>query len=487
MTVLFYRRFSLAWSSLHAVREILLTFMTRLAINSDDIDNSGLVITEYLTNLIRHSEGEDASITLVLSRSVDCFEIKLIDPTSYYDLKKDRLSEEALTDGALREGGMGLALITHYFPEFKYECKENLNHFSFNVPLNKSKPRVVIIDDEPATLALLAAYLNDKYDCVTFSCEQAAYEYLRFNIATLLIIDLNLNVMLGTEFIDSIKSFEHLNYLGIVVVSADGSEQSMQNANYTGVDDYLVKPVTKSRLKCVCERVLQRCLTVGVVKSDKQTQKQNKQTFGELKVSAFGNCVGDKGGDFLFQHTAFCHPVLFFGDIMGHGEHANRIRSSLDAFIAGFCCGEFKHFKHFTTQFFNKLAEQAFLECHIVTLIVFTVDGRQVQWVNLGHPPPLVWQEQQILTQVGLTQPLLGLSTQQEFQVDSIELSENTHLIIATDGIIENNSHEQELISFLNQRLMQSKHSRSDASTLWQKCLPSLSKAIDDYSLVVLN
>ena len=123
MSTLFYRRFHLVWPSIQSVREILHHYLKQMKVSNEDIDNTGLVLTEYLSNLIRHSEGEDGAMTLVIDNIKGGVALTIIDNTQFFtefakDEKKDK--NTVINDGKLREGGMGLALINHYFPQYQY-------------------------------------------------------------------------------------------------------------------------------------------------------------------------------------------------------------------------------------------------------------------------------------------------------------------------------------------------------------------------------
>lgn len=134
MLTLYYRRFNLIWAALTFIRQTLLFILKDIPVSEDDIDKSGLVMTEYLSNLLRHSNGEDEAVTLVLSDLGDKIRITLIDPTLYCELLKKGDSEWELDQGELVEGGMGLALIKHYFDDYQYTITQGKNYFSFEVP-----------------------------------------------------------------------------------------------------------------------------------------------------------------------------------------------------------------------------------------------------------------------------------------------------------------------------------------------------------------
>jgi sigma-B regulation protein RsbU (phosphoserine phosphatase) len=67
-------------------------------------------------------------------------------------------------------------------------------------------------------------------------------------------------------------------------------------------------------------------------------------------------------------------------------------------------------------------------------------------------------------------------------------LLEHDRFLIVTDGIFENQGKIFELDSFITDKIEQSStFSSPSAVDIWQNCLPKLSRAIDDSSLLVLN
>jgi sigma-B regulation protein RsbU (phosphoserine phosphatase) len=467
---------------------VLLTLLTRFSIDNTDIDNTGLVITEYLTNLIRHSDGEDKSVTLVISRGESSIKVELIDPTVSFHPSLTSQSTQLENPDELREGGMGLALIAHYFPDFNYFSQHKKNHFSFEIPINKNQVQVVLLDDERASLSLLEAYLVDQFHCESFSDEQLAYEYLSYHTVDLLLIDMNLNEMLGTEFLSSIKKFEHLLEMGIIVISSDDSQGSIHRANIVGVDDYLIKPVSKQTLNSVCERVIGRNISRHLSPPDNPSLQDQFQ-IGQLKGFAFGNIATGSGGDLLVHHKIDAtRSIIMLGDVMGHGEWANKTALQTKSFFKGFCQAQYQGLSHFTNSFATALINQSFMQQSIITLIILEIEQHTISWINLGHPKPLLWQPQNGGQSLGTSQPLIGLSHNTYNTVDSCTLLEHDRFLIVTDGIFENQGKIFELDSFITDKIEQSStFSSPSAVDIWQNCLPKLSRAIDDSSLLVLN
>ena len=488
MNVLFYHRFNLIWSTLHSVREILLTLLARLDVESDEIDNTGLVVTEYLTNLIRHSEGEDEAVTLVIGRTLNNITIELVDPTSYFHPTLSQQNNTDLSDGELREGGMGLALIAHYFPDFKYFSNAGKNHFSFTLALKKIKNRIVIIDDDNASLQLINAYLTSDYECHAFDDEHQAYQYLIGHNVDLLVIDMNLNVMLADEFLSNIKQLEHLNSIGIIVISGDGSRETMLKAHLCGVDDYLVKPVSKQQLELVCERVKSRCDT-RTLQRKVSAQETQIATYAcdELLLSAYGNIASGGGGDVILYHAMEKNTFVFFADVMGHGEKAQRVALELRGFVKGLLTLPYDDFTAFVNTLARTLVKQAFMQQTLVTFIALEITQREISFINAGHPIPLCMSSQQDAIQVGTVQPLLGLSSDYQYHKEHIIIGEGDSLVMATDGLFENHENCNALTELIKVINASKTTLNCDSSALWSKCLPRLSKEIDDSSLLVLN
>lgn len=488
MAVLFYRRFNLIWSALHAIRELLLTILSRMAVDKHDIDRSGLVVTEYLSNLIRHSDAEDKSVKLVISRSSNAVKIELIESAPSFNPCWSHNMENNIYDGNLRDSGMGLALISHYTPDFHYVTKNNQNYFSFLLPINTEKTRIVLLDDEKASLQLLEAYVSETYQCVSFCSEDQAYEYIISHHVDLLLIDMNLSYMNAAQFLSRIKKFEHLTDIGIIIISADHSDKSMMKAVCSGVDDYLLKPVTKNKLIKVCERVLARRVSRNIVDS---TTTISKESYLLRKVNAFsfGSIVTNTGGDFMNHHQFEQHTdLIVLGDAMGHGNAANKIANSTKAFIGGFCQTPYKGLSEFTKGLSVSLSKQDFMQNTIVTLLVLEIKDNQIRWSSMGHPKIMSWRKDLGFRLLGTDQPFVGLVNEYEYTFDFHVLVPGELLFLVTDGVFENDDNVRQLDTFMQEQIGAILESDTAlAADVWQQCLLNLSQTLDDASIVILS
>ncbi|TMO56737.1 SpoIIE family protein phosphatase [Pseudoalteromonas phenolica] len=493
MSTLFYRRFNLVWPAIHSVREIIHHYLKQMKISNDDIDNTGLVLTEYLSNLIRHSEGEDGVMTLVIDNINGGVSLTIIDNTQFFEelAKSDKTQrEEVINDGVLREGGMGLALINHYFPSYHYFKKGEQNHFCLTLYSSSDRTKVVLIEDELATLKLIENYLSEAYDVYAFDCEYKAQSFLSKHEVDLLLIDLNLNQMIATKFIEQINRYQHLSNIGIIVMSIDSAIETIKETVSVGIDDYVVKPLKKESILLICERVLRRKQDAGR-RTCNSSDNDSIQLDESYSINTFGSALNTRSGDFVlsYTHKDSNDHFLFMVDVMGHGEAAASTANELKGFIFGLV----KNTTDFS-KLINDLNDAVvngicINKDKIFTLLAFKLSHNKIEYINIGQPSfILIDKYSGEIKLFDNTQPIIGLNSSYSYQPDRIELPSPFYLLCFTDGLHENMDKFATADEFILDKLQRLDVQSIEFPTqLWQKCLPELTKEIDDSTLLVLN
>jgi DNA-binding response OmpR family regulator len=107
-----------------------------------------------------------------------------------------------------------------------------------------AKMRILVIDDEPANVALLEETLADNYysrvKCVTDS-RQAIETYKTFQ-PDLILLDLMMPYVDGFAILETLRSELNELFLPIIVLTADVTEETKIRALRAGATDYLLKP-----------------------------------------------------------------------------------------------------------------------------------------------------------------------------------------------------------------------------------------------------
>ena len=114
--------------------------------------------------------------------------------------------------------------------------------------------RILIVDDEIEYQNVVSLILEDAgYSAVACSNGREALEYLKNNDVDLVITDLRMPVMTGTELIENIRQME-LD-VDILVVTAYGSIEGAVDAIRLGAEDYFVKSSDLDELIMKVDRI----------------------------------------------------------------------------------------------------------------------------------------------------------------------------------------------------------------------------------------
>ena len=116
--------------------------------------------------------------------------------------------------------------------------------------------RILIIEDNRPVANLIATYLNfGGYETSQVYDGQLALELLAEEPFDLLILDLMLPKVSGTEIIERVKETE----IPIIVLTARDDLGSKVQCLKTGADDYIIKPFDSMDLLVRVEALLRRC------------------------------------------------------------------------------------------------------------------------------------------------------------------------------------------------------------------------------------
>jgi DNA-binding response OmpR family regulator len=116
---------------------------------------------------------------------------------------------------------------------------------------------ILIVDDDPAILDLIAQLLADEgYAILTANGGQAAVDLAIQHLPRLILLDLMMPEMNGWQVVDVLKSTSRTRAIPILLLSA---RRDMNiTARELGVTDYLAKPFDLDELLGCVDRILKR-------------------------------------------------------------------------------------------------------------------------------------------------------------------------------------------------------------------------------------
>ncbi len=131
--------------------------------------------------------------------------------------------------------------------------------------------KVLVIEDERDLAELLAYNLEKEgYTPLTASAGIEGLEIARRELPDLILLDLMLPGMMGTEVCSSLRQSEKTRSIPVLLLSARGDEIDSVVGFEVGADDYIVKPFSMRELMLRIRAILRRSGSDGTPAAERQ-------------------------------------------------------------------------------------------------------------------------------------------------------------------------------------------------------------------------
>lgn len=404
-----------------------------------------LCLSEVLTNFHRYApEIQRVDVRLQVT---DCgWQLCISDDGAPFS-PIDNVDDQVLLNFSEQENGRGLAIISTVSDQQAYHTYQSINQLTLTwLRQHKVKPRLLLVEDNASLLALYQAYLAPQYDIITAQDGQQALLQLAEHDIDLVISDIRMPKMSGLTLRKKIASLKGSAMIPFIFLTAADDELLQQQANGLGIDDYLLKPISKKQLASSVERVLERNLQVYKQLSHRIEQDISASLQPDLPSQLQGwRCqvasrnTGLGGGDLLayknFEHMS----QLVLADIMGHDDSAK--------FFSHACCG----FIHGLMQSLsggqqaNNILQQVShfaMSDQVLSKVTLTACSMQlaangmIEMASAGHPAPLLVSSDDVVP-IDITGIMPGLVANAHYDVLQMQLLPGQRLAFYTDGLFE--------------------------------------------------
>ena len=119
------------------------------------------------------------------------------------------------------------------------------------------KPKIAVVEDNPDNRLLVQAILEDRYEISEYETGTEAVAGLARNRPDLVLLDISLPEMDGTEVLRWIRGQESLRDLPVVALTAHAMTGDRDKYLREGFDDYVTKPIID---EVVLLEAIERCL-----------------------------------------------------------------------------------------------------------------------------------------------------------------------------------------------------------------------------------
>ena len=138
-----------------------------------------------------------------------------------------------------------------------------------NPPAPPTTDRILVVDDEPEIVALVAYHLAKAgYRVSTASSGQDALELARRDRPALMVLDLMLPGMSGFDVLEQLRLDESTREVAVIMLTARREEPDRIRGLSLGADDYLTKPFSPAELVLRVAAILRRTGTVAPATGD---------------------------------------------------------------------------------------------------------------------------------------------------------------------------------------------------------------------------
>ena len=121
------------------------------------------------------------------------------------------------------------------------------------------KPKIAVVEDNPDNRMLVQALLEDSYDISEYETGLDAINGLGNDVPDLILLDISLPGMDGTEVLEWVRSQEELSNLPVIALTAHAMSGDRERYLELGFDEYVTKPIVDEKvLMGAIERLLAR-------------------------------------------------------------------------------------------------------------------------------------------------------------------------------------------------------------------------------------
>ncbi len=108
--------------------------------------------------------------------------------------------------------------------------------------------RIAVVEDNPDNRLLVRALLRELYELSDYETGAEAWQGLQQSKPDLVLLDISLPDMEGTELLSRIRAEARLRDLPVIALTAHAMSGDRENYLAFGFDDYVTKPIVDEHL-----------------------------------------------------------------------------------------------------------------------------------------------------------------------------------------------------------------------------------------------
>ncbi len=431
-------------------RRAITKILKERGVNQKVLNNIALCFSEAASNIIKYSIPSPSELKIIFEYKDNHFYLHLFDDGKYWD-PTSVSAIGSLNTFEEKETGRGLALIFSLTDDVKYSAnkmtKENCLSLSWEIQQSAHKASVLIVEDDDSQRRLINAYLMHDFHVYEASNGEEALSFLKHNTIDLVISDIRMPSMNGLDLKKSLHKEGNTLLTPFIFLTHLDNKEIRNNAMGLGIDDYLLKPVTKKQLLNSAQRVLRRSEQIYRQLTDKINQRITQALTPRLPknihswaLSVSSRNTGIGGGDLILYRDFDEAIMINLLDIMGHDVSAKFFSYAYGGYLRGLMfhidskkdpCATLLH-QLSNCAMDDRLLSQVILTCFSVMLH----PNGKIEMANAGHPLAIKVTPTSC-NFINVSGALAGVLYNTDYQSLSFIIKKSERIALYTDGLFE--------------------------------------------------
>ena len=429
----------------HELTDVIVKCVPDLAIRQ----RMQLCLSEALTNLVLHAQPKPDHILIRFGNNSTSWWLEIFDDSRPWPLNNNP-DDNLLFEFQEIENGRGIALLHAQCDKLSYlpgnDDQPNQLRLQWSYPKKQKRQTILVVEDNESLCRLYQAYLCGMFNVLTATNGYHALVQLTSQKIDLVLSDIRMPEMNGLSLRKKINQQADHGLIPFVFLTGEDDQLIQAQAADLGIDDYLVKPVDKTQLLKIIQRILGRSQQIYTQLSERIDKKISASLKPQLPETANGwrlqlacRDTGSGGGDLLLHKEFAGKTQLLLADIMGHDHSAKFFSHACGGYIHGLLQAMqissnpallLEQISHYAMA--DKLLSQVTLTCCSMQLS----EHGKITLASAGHPAPLLISSENIES-VAVGGVLPGLIADNPYQSRELNLQCGQRLAFYTDGLFE--------------------------------------------------
>lgn len=362
--------------------------------------------------------------------------------------------------------------------------------------------RVLVVDDMSVNLKILENILaSEGYETVLVTSGEEALERVVVEPFHCILLDIVMPGIDGFEVINRLKEIPLVSDIPVIFITGEEGPEATVRGFEAGAVDYITKPFHPPEVRVRVRSHIKLYTTIqSLAQAQAETLKQinnaqnsllkKPEDYPHANFSVYYCSLHAAGGD-IYDIIEISETKIgyFVGDFAGHQISTGFLTSSVKALLQQNCNDILTPVE--SMNMVNTVLCQLMRPGQYLTACyaVLDTETRELEVINMGHPPLLLIQSGGVVVEAGKGGDVLGVFEDAMYKADELTLLPSDRLLLYTDGLIEGESVWSAYTKKLQQVVSELPQSNRDLflENLLEKTLEFRGEVTDDIMVLVVD